>query len=84
MSATADRLAALLISRFGITEGELRPDATFADLDLDSLGLVEFAMVVAKEFAVPLSEDELSPSDTVTNAVELIDRKLGNDTVRVT
>jgi acyl carrier protein len=84
MSATADRLAALLISRFGVTEGELSPHVTFAELDLDSLALVEFAMVAEKEFAVPLGEDELSPSDTLAAAVELIDRKLAIETVRVT
>jgi acyl carrier protein len=77
MSATVvDRLAALLVSRFGITEGELRPDVTFAELDLDSLALVEFAMVAEKEFGVPVGEDELSPSDTVSVAIELIDGRL--------
>jgi acyl carrier protein len=73
MSATVlERLATLLISRFGVTEDELRPDVTFAELDLDSLALVEFAMVAEKEFGVPVGEDELSPQATVTDAVELI------------
>lgn len=73
MSATVlERLAALLISRFGVTEDELRPDVTFAELDLDSLALVEFTMVAGKEFGVPVGEDELSPEATVTDAAELI------------
>lgn len=78
MSATvADRLAALLISRFGITSDELRPGVTFAELDLDSLALVEFAMVAEKEFGVPLGEDDVSPEDTVATAVDLIAARLG-------
>ena len=80
MSASVrERLAALLISRFGVSEGELRPDVTFAELDLDSLALVEFAMVTEKEFGIPFGEDELSPQATVTDAVELIDAKMGGD-----
>ena len=80
MSASVrERLAALLISRFGVSEGELRPDVTFAELDLDSLALVEFAMVTEKEFGIPFGEDELSPQATVTDAIELIDAKMGGD-----
>ena len=73
MSATVlERLAALLITRFGVTRDEVRPDVTFAELDLDSLALVEFAMVAEKEFGVPIGEDELAPQATVTDAVALI------------
>jgi acyl carrier protein len=80
MSASVrERLAALLISRFGVSEGELRPDVTFAELDLDSLALVEFAMVTEKEFGIPFGEAELSPQATVTDAIELIDAKMGRD-----
>lgn len=76
MSATVlERLSALLISRFGVTEDELRPDVTFAELDLDSLALVEFALVAEKEFGVPFSEDEVSPEATVTDAVRLLSAK---------
>jgi acyl carrier protein len=77
MSATVlERLSALLISRFGVSEDELRPDVTLAELDLDSLALVEFVMVVEKEFGVPVGEDDLTPQATVTDAVRLIDNKV--------
>ena len=77
MSTTVlERLAALLIARFGVTRDEVRPDVTFAELDLDSLALVEFAMVAEKEFGVPIGEDEMSPQATVTDAVTLIGGKV--------
>jgi acyl carrier protein len=77
MSATVlERLAALLINRFGVSEDELRPDVTFAELDLDSLALVEFVMVVEKEFGVPVGEDDLTPQATVTDAITLIGGKV--------
>ena len=74
-----DRLAALLISRFGVTGDELRPDVTFAELDLDSLAMVEFVMVVEKEFGVRIGEDDLTPQATMTDAISLI----GEQVVRV-
>jgi acyl carrier protein len=76
MSATVlERVTALLTSRFGITEDELRPAVTFDDLDLDSLALVEFAMVAEKEFGVAFDADDISPQVTVSGAVELIEAK---------
>jgi acyl carrier protein len=71
-----ERLAALLTARFGVTAEELRPDATFDELDLDSLALVEFAMVAEKEFGVPFGEDDVTPRATVGQAVRLIGDKL--------
>ncbi|HEV2779907.1 MAG TPA: phosphopantetheine-binding protein [Actinophytocola sp.] len=73
-----ERLAQLLVSRFGISADELRDDVTFAELDLDSLSLVEFAMVAEKEFGVPVGEDELSPQDTLAAAVALIGARVVN------
>jgi acyl carrier protein len=78
MSATVlERLAAVLIDRFGLSADELHPGVTFAELDLDSLALVELAMVVEKEFGVPIADDELSPDATMTMAVELIGMRFG-------
>jgi acyl carrier protein len=71
-----ERLAALLTARFGVTAEELRPDATFDELDLDSLALVEFAMVAEREFGVPFGEDDVTPRATVGQAVRLIGDKL--------
>ena len=47
----------------------------FAQLDLDSLGIVEFAMVAEKEFGVVLAEDEVSPKARVAEAVALLAAK---------
>jgi acyl carrier protein len=74
MSAFA-RLSGILTSYFGVEESEVRPDATFAELDLDSLAIVEFALVAEKEFGVPIGEDEMSPHATVTDALALLGAK---------
>jgi acyl carrier protein len=73
--STLDRLREILTSHFGVEADEVRLDATFADLDLDSLAIVEFALVAEKAFGVPIGEDEVSPRATVTDALTLLSAK---------
>ncbi len=73
--STLDRLRDLLTAYFGVEADEVRLDATFAQLDLDSLAIVEFALVAEKEFGVPIGEDEVSPQATVTDALALLGAK---------
>lgn len=76
MSTTViQRLRDLLVSHFGVEEHEVTPDATFAQLDLDSLGIVEFALVAEKEFGVALAEDDVTPKARVADAVALLTAK---------
>jgi len=73
--STLDRLREILISYFGVEADEVRLDATFAQLDLDSLAIVEFALVAEKEFGVAIGEDEVSPHATVTEALAMLGAK---------
>jgi len=76
MSTTVlERLSGILVSYFGVEEHEVTPDATFAELDLDSLAIVEFALVAEKEFGVAIAEDEVSPRAKVADAVALLTAK---------
>ncbi|MGH3758288.1 acyl carrier protein [Actinophytocola sp.] len=76
MSTTLlERLAGILVDYFGVEAEEVHPDATFAELDLDSLAIVEFALVAEKEFGVPIGEDEVSPQGRVSDALALLDAK---------
>lgn len=72
MNPTFARFARLLTERFGVPEGEIVAEATFADLELDSIALVELVMAVEDEFGVRLPEDELTDTDDLARAVELI------------
>lgn len=73
--STLDRLCGILTGYFGVDADEVRPDATFAELDLDSLAIVEFALVAEKEFGILIGEDELTPHATVTDALLLLGAK---------
>lgn len=75
MTTTYDRVAELLVDRLGVTREELNPEATFEELDLDSLDLVEFSMAARDEFGVQISDDEAEGLKTVADAVALLDAK---------
>ncbi|MBB5117923.1 acyl carrier protein [Streptomyces eurocidicus] len=69
-------LARLLSEHFGIEESELRPEATFEELEMDSLALVEIAVIVEDRFGVrlPGDADGLGLSTTLAGAVEFLER----------
>ena len=75
MSATYDRVTALLVERLGVEAGDISADATFSELDLDSLDLVEFALAAEETFGVSISDDEAEQLRTIGDAVELLDTK---------
>jgi acyl carrier protein len=70
-----DRIADLITNRFSVPVEEYRPDATFPDLDLDSLAMVEFGLVAEQEFGVHISEDDVSTTDTITDIAKIIESK---------
>ena len=72
---TYDRVAELLVERLGVAEEDISPEATFGDLDLDSLDLVEFALGAEDVFGVRISDEEAEGLSTVGDAVALLDSK---------
>ena len=53
-------LKQILTSKFQLDAGEIEPQSTLEDLQLDSLDLVELALVIEKEFGARVSDDELA------------------------
>ena len=70
-----DRVATLLSERLGVPADDISPDATFDQLDLDSLDLVEFALGAEEQFGVRISDDEAEELRSVGDAVALLETK---------
>jgi acyl carrier protein len=68
-------LTRVLVEKYEVDEALLRPEATVAELGLDSLMLVEFVFDVEDEFEIEISEDDAA-FGTLGEAAELIDRLL--------
>jgi acyl carrier protein len=75
MSPVYERVAALLVDRFGVPEGDVRPEATFEELDLDSLDLVEFSLACEEELGVRIEDEEAEQLTTLGDAVTLLESK---------
>lgn len=73
--STFDRVTTVLTERLGVTAGDVTPESTFEELELDSLDLVEFALAAEEEFGVGIADDEAEGLQTVGDAVALLDRK---------
>jgi len=71
-----DRVMAILAGQAVLDAGEVRPEATLADLGIDSLGLVEtvFAIEEAFDIQVPFNANEPARSDFDISSVDAIVR----------
>lgn len=74
-SPVYDKVKELLVEKFGVAEDEVSPEATFSDLDLDSLDLVEFALAAEEELGVRISDEEAEQLDTLDDTVKLLEEK---------
>ncbi len=60
------------LAELGAERDSISREATFEDLDVDSLDLVELAQIVEDEFGVELGADDVKDLKTVGDAVDLV------------
>jgi acyl carrier protein len=60
------------LASFGPDISAITPEASFEQLDIDSLDLVELAQIVEDDFGVVLKGDDMKELKTVGDAVDLI------------
>lgn len=58
-------VAAVLMEKFEVSADSIRPDATLASLDLDSLALAELALALQDQLGVRVDESEATKRTTV-------------------
>lgn len=73
MSATFDRVQAIVAEQLGVDPEKVTPDAEFVqDLNADSLDLVELIMSLEEEFGVEISDEDAEKIVKVSDAMEFI------------
>jgi len=70
-----DRVCEILVDKFGVERDDLRAEATFEDLDLDSLDLVEFSLACEEDLGVRIEDEEAEGLSTLGDAVTLLESK---------
>ena len=72
------RVRKVLSEQLAVDEGQVTPDARFAeDLNADSLDLVEAVLALEEEWNIEIPEEEMEGVKTVGQAVQLVASKLG-------
>ena len=72
-SAVLSGLADVAVELLGVDRDQVTEDARFdEDLDVDSLGLVEFVMAVEDKFDVKVPEEKLEGITTIGEAADLV------------
>jgi acyl carrier protein len=75
MSVTTEQVESRVVetlASFGPDASTITRDATFEELDIDSLDLVELAQVVEDDYGVILKGEDMKELKTVGQAVDLI------------
>jgi acyl carrier protein len=65
------------LAEVGAEPGEIKREAEFEALDVDSLDLVELAQIVEEEFGVRLEGDDLKGLTTVGDVIDLVAKRAG-------
>ena len=75
MSASPDAVEKVVreaLPQFGVEPDDITPEATFEDLDVDSLDLAELSQIIEEEFGVALKGEDVARIKTVGDAVDLV------------
>jgi len=62
---------------FEVEAGDVKGDASFDSLGLDSLDLVELSVRIEDAYGIDIEEDDLKEVWTVDNAIDVVLAKLG-------
>ena len=75
--ATFEKFKSCAVEVLQVPADKVVPEASFAaDLDADSLDLVEFVMALEETFDITVDESELDGVETVGQAYELVTSKI--------
>ncbi|MDO5048223.1 MAG: phosphopantetheine-binding protein [Anaerococcus sp.] len=70
-----ERLEELAKENLDINIEDLDFDGKISDLDIDSIDLVDFIMVIEDEFSIEFSDEELDEIESLSDIVSLIESK---------
>jgi len=67
-----EKLVVESLETFGAEPEQITRDATFEDLDIDSLDLAELSQIVHESYGVELKGSDVADVKTVEDAIKLI------------
>ena len=78
MATTEERVRDIIVELLGVDASKINREARFReDLEADSLDLVELIMEFEQEFGGEISDEEAQRIETVGQAVDYLDSRMG-------
>ena len=78
-SEIENKVKQAIVDKLGVEESKVTPEASFInDLGADSLDTVELVMKFEEEFEIKIPDEDAEKIQTVGNAIEYINSKLGS------
>ncbi|GAA3078088.1 acyl carrier protein [Streptomyces olivoverticillatus] len=72
MSAIAQRIAEIMVDKFEVPTQKVDVNAEFETMELDSLVLVELAVMLQKQYGVAVDDWEIEEAKTIENTAALL------------
>lgn len=72
MSAIAQRIAEIMVDKFEVPAQKVDVNAEFETMELDSLVLVELAVMLQKQYGVAVDDWEIEEAKTIENTAALL------------
>ncbi|MGI5170727.1 phosphopantetheine-binding protein [Spirillospora sp. CA-253888] len=69
------RVTDIISNQFEVPREQINPGVTLAELDLDSLALVELAAALEEEFDIPSIEEDVTMDDTFDKVLKVLRAK---------
>jgi acyl carrier protein len=70
-----ETLKEILVNKLKVSPIEITMDATKDDVELDSLAVVELAIILDKDLGIKISDDELAAAETIGDIVQLMQER---------
>ena len=67
-----EKIKSIIVEQLGVDQDEITLDTTFADLNADSLDIVELIMALEEEFDLDIPDEDAEKIRTVGDAVNYI------------
>lgn len=77
MAVDIEKIKDIVVEKISCNRDDIKPEASFQDLGLDSLDAVELIMAFEEEFGVEIPDDEAETIKTVGDAINVIEKKIG-------
>jgi acyl carrier protein len=69
---TFEQLVLIIEEKLGVPRDSVTPDTALRDIEVDSLALIEVALVAEEKFGAEIPTDELSSNGTVQDLYEIV------------